>query len=107
LFDEGLGFRYEFPSQKNLIYFVIKEEEEPLMDHRFSYYEMQEYDFTTSKLSEIRGFAKAKTAIHVPNFVFYYRSADFINDENGIDEVHQPSRSALINDSCMHLNLDE
>jgi hypothetical protein len=26
LFDEGLGFRYEFPSQKNLIYFVIKEE---------------------------------------------------------------------------------
>jgi hypothetical protein len=83
LFDEGLGFRYEFPSQKNLIYFVIKEEEEPLMDHRFSYYEMQEYDFTTSKLSEIRGFAKAKTAIHVPNFVFYYRSADFINDENG------------------------
>ncbi|PTT00706.1 alpha-glucosidase, partial [Flavobacterium sp. HMWF030] len=26
LFDEGLGFRYEFPTQKNLTYFVIKEE---------------------------------------------------------------------------------
>src|SRR3954447_18585262 len=26
LFDEGLGFRYEFPTQKNLVYFVIKEE---------------------------------------------------------------------------------
>lgn len=26
MFDEGLGFRYEFPAQKNLTYFVIKEE---------------------------------------------------------------------------------
>ncbi len=26
LFNDGLGFRYEFPSQKNLTYFVIKEE---------------------------------------------------------------------------------
>ena len=26
LFDDGLGFRYEFPQQKNLNYFVIKEE---------------------------------------------------------------------------------
>ena len=24
LFDDGLGFRYEFPEQKNLVYFVIK-----------------------------------------------------------------------------------
>ncbi|HRG07475.1 MAG TPA: glycoside hydrolase family 97 N-terminal domain-containing protein, partial [Cyclobacteriaceae bacterium] len=26
LFDDGLGFRYEFPVQPNLVYFVIKEE---------------------------------------------------------------------------------
>ena len=26
LYDDGLGFRYEFPYQKNLSYFVIKEE---------------------------------------------------------------------------------
>ena len=26
LFNDGLGFRYEFPAQKNLIYFTIKEE---------------------------------------------------------------------------------
>jgi hypothetical protein len=32
LFDEGLGFRYEFPSQKNLIYFVIKEERTQFAD---------------------------------------------------------------------------
>jgi hypothetical protein len=49
LFDEGLGFRYEFPSQKNLIYFVIKEE--PNLRWRGSYrfwipgdYDTQEYD---------------------------------------------------------------
>ena len=27
LFDDGLGFRYEFPEQKNLNYFIIKEED--------------------------------------------------------------------------------
>ena len=26
LYDDGLGFRYEFPQQKSLNYFVIKEE---------------------------------------------------------------------------------
>jgi hypothetical protein len=100
LFDEGLGFRYEFPSQKNLIYFVIKEERTHLRwrgSYRFwipGDYDTQEYDFTTSKLSEIRGLSEKKTA-NVPNFVFYYRSADFINDENGRRIVHQPSRSGI------------
>jgi hypothetical protein len=38
--------------------------------------------------------------------VFYYRSADFINDENGrlYINLHE---AALINYSCMHLNLDD
>ena len=31
LFDDGLGFRYEFPLQKNLNYFVIKEERTNLL----------------------------------------------------------------------------
>ena len=31
LFDDGLGFRYEFPLQKNLNYFVIKEEHTKLL----------------------------------------------------------------------------
>ena len=26
LFNDGLGFRYEFPNQKNLVYFIIKED---------------------------------------------------------------------------------
>jgi hypothetical protein len=70
LFDEGLGFRYEFPSQKNLTYFVVKEEKTSfaMAGNHTSFwvpgdYDTQEYDFTTSKLSEIRGLSeKAKTA---------------------------------------------
>src|SRR5678816_928927 len=61
LFDEGLGFRYEFPSQKNLVYFVIKEERTQfaMTGNHTAYwipgdYDTQEYDYTTSRLSEIR-----------------------------------------------------
>ena len=62
LFDEGLGFRYEFPQQKNLVYFVIKEERTQFAlagDHTAFWipgdYDTQEYDYTRSRLSEIRG----------------------------------------------------
>src|SRR5215831_9820012 len=61
LFDDGLGFRYEFPSQKNLVYFVIKEERTQFAmtgDHTAFWipgdYDTQEYDYTESKLSQIR-----------------------------------------------------
>ena len=62
LFDDGMGFRYEFPLQKNLNYFVIKEERTQFAmtgDHTAFWipgdYDTQEYDYTESKLSEIRG----------------------------------------------------
>jgi hypothetical protein len=107
LFDEGLGFRYEFPSQKNLIY--NQRRKNPICDGGGSYrfwipgdYDT-EYDFTTSKLSEIRSLKKAKTI----NFVsttgvqtsLMMKTADglYIN-------LHE---AALINYSCMHLNLDD
>lgn len=60
LFDDGLGFRYEFPEQKNLTYFVIKEERTQFAltgNHTTWWiagdYDTQEYDYTESKLSEI------------------------------------------------------
>src|SRR5215213_2791818 len=62
LFDDGLGFRYEFPAQKSLTYFVIKEERtEFAMPGDITAwwipgdYDTQEYDYTKSRLSEIRG----------------------------------------------------
>ena len=66
LFNEGLGFRYEFPQQKNLIYFVIKEErtEFAMTGNHTAFwipgdYDTQEYDYTESKLSEIRSLFKS------------------------------------------------
>lgn len=60
LFNDGLGFRYEFPQQKNLNYFVIKEEETQFAlngDHKTWWiagdYDTEEYSYTTSKLSEV------------------------------------------------------
>ena len=61
LFNDGLGFRYEFPQQKSLNYFVIKEEHSQFGmngDHIAFWipgdYDTQEYDYTISRLSEIR-----------------------------------------------------
>lgn len=60
LFNDGLGFRYEFPMQDNLNYFVIKEEHSKFSltgDHKAFWipgdYDSQEYTYTTSLLSEI------------------------------------------------------
>ncbi len=68
LFNDGLAFRYEFPAQKQLTYFVIKEEHTQIRmtgDHRAWWipgdYDTQEYAYTESRLSEIR--SKLPTAI--------------------------------------------
>ena len=115
LFDDGLGFRYEFPSQKNLTYFVIKEERTQFAmtgDHTAFWipgdYDTQEYDYTTSKLSEIRGLSeKAKTA-NVSQTSFSttgVQTSLMLKTTDGLYiNLHE---AALINYSCMHLNLDD
>lgn len=115
LFNDGLGFRYEFPAQKNLVYFVIKEERTEFAmtgDHTAFWipgdYDTQEYDYTESKLSEIRALQnKARTAnLSQTSFsetgvqtslMMKTRDSIYIN-------LHE---AALINYSCMHLNLDD
>lgn len=68
LFNDGLGFRYEFPKQDNLKYFTIKEERTEFNladDHKTFWipgdYDSNEYPYTTSKLSEIPGLIKKAT----------------------------------------------
>lgn len=115
LFNDGLGFRYEFPEQKNLTYFVLKEERTEFAmtgDHTAFWipgdYDTQEYDFTESKLSEIRKLFSSAVTGNASQKQFsdtgvqtslMLKSADgiFIN-------IHE---AALINYSCMHLNLDD
>lgn len=60
IFNDGLGFRYEFPNQDKLKYFIIKDEltEFALTGNHKAFwipgdYDSQEYTYTTSKLSEI------------------------------------------------------
>ncbi len=115
LFDDGLGFRYEFPEQKNLIYFVIKEERTQFAmtgDHTAFWipgdYDTQEYDFTTSKLSEIRGLFKNAITANVSQTSFSptgVQTSLMMKSSDGIYiNLHE---AALINYSCMNLNLDD
>lgn len=60
LFNDGLGFRYEFPQQNNLNYFVIREEDSEIdfpTDMKAWWivadYDSQEYQYHTTKISEI------------------------------------------------------
>lgn len=115
LFDDGLGFRYEFPSQKNLTYFVIKEERTQFAmagNHTAFWipgdYDTQEYDYTTSKLSEIRGLIKSATTENVSQKSFSptgVQTSLMMKSNDGLYiNLHE---AALINYSCMHLNLDD
>jgi hypothetical protein len=60
VFDEGIAFRYEFPKQKNLNYFIISDEKSQINlagDHKTFWipgdYDSQEYAYNETKLSEI------------------------------------------------------
>jgi glucan 1,4-alpha-glucosidase len=115
LFNDGLGFRYEFPTQKNLIYFVIKEERTQFAltgNHTAIWlpgdYDTQEYDYTTSKLSEIRSLMKGAITPNASQTTFSptgVQTSLMMKTDDGIYiNLHE---AALINYSCMHLNLDD
>src|SRR6476659_9279464 len=115
LFDDGLGFRYEFPEQKNLTYFVIKEERTQFAmtgDHTAFWipgdYDTQEYDFTTSKLSEIRGLMQKSITSNVSQTSFSptgVQTSLMMKTNEGL--YININEEALIDYSCMHLNLDD
>ncbi|GAA4238281.1 glycoside hydrolase family 97 protein [Postechiella marina] len=115
LFNTGLGFRYEFPSQPNLIYFTIKEERTQFAmtgDHKALWipgdYDSQEYDYTESKLSEIR--SKFDTALTDNASQTQYsktgvQTSLMMKTDAGLYiNLHE---AALINYSCMHLELND
>ncbi|MFL9484318.1 glycoside hydrolase family 97 protein [Chitinophagaceae bacterium LWZ2-11] len=115
LYNDGLGFRYEFPSQKQLVYFVIKEERTQFAmagDHTAFWipgdYDTQEYDYTTSKLSEIRGLSEKSRTQNVSQKGFsptgVQTSLMMKTDDGLYINLHE---AALINYACMHLNLDD
>ena len=114
LYNDGLGFRYEFPYQKNLSYFVIKEELTQFAlagDHTAWWlpgdYDTQEYNFTECRLSEIAGRMKDAICGNDSQTPFSVNgvqtSLQMRTDEGLYINIHE---AALLDYPCMHLELD-
>lgn len=114
LFDDGLGFRYEFPEQPSLTYFVIKEELTEFRmagDHTAYWipgdFDTQEYQYTECRLSEIAGRFEAALCPNdsqtpfSPNGV--QTSLQMKSDDGLYINIHE---AALENYGAMHLLLD-
>ena len=115
LYDDGLGLRYIFPQQKNLNYFVIEEEhtEFAMTGDITAYwisgdYDTQEYEYTRSKLSEIRNLNESMRKPNLSQTAFSPTGVQtplLLKNENGLwINIHE---AALLDYSCMHLNLDD
>ena len=115
LYDDGLGFRYEFPEQKNLVYFVIKDEYSEFAmagDHKAFWipgdYDTQEYDYTESHLSEIRKLMKAAVTFNTSQTPFSptgVQTALMMKSADGLYiNLHE---AALVDYPGMSLELDD
>ena len=115
VYDDGVGFRYEFPEQDNLTYFTIKEEytEFAMTGNHTAYwipgdYDTQEYDYTISRLTQINDlFDKAYTG-NSSQTAFsktgVQTSLQLKTDEGLYINIHE---AALVDYACMHLDLNE
>ncbi len=115
VYDEGIGLRYEFPTQKNLVYFVVKEEHTQFAmtgDHTAWWipgdYDTQEYDYMETRLSEIRSHMREAITPNASQTPFsetgVQTSLQMKTDGGLYINIHE---AALIDYSCMHLNLDD
>ncbi len=116
LFDDGLGFRYEFPFQKKLNHFTITDELTEFAmtgDHEAYWipadHDTQEYDYTRSKLSEIRGLMKEAWTHHnkwqdLASPTGVQTSLQLKTADGIYMNLHE---AALVNYPCMHLELDD
>ena len=115
VYDDGIGFRYEFPQQENLTYFVIKEEHTQFAmpgDVTAWWiagdYDTQEYQYTRSRLSEIRGLLPGTITPNASQEQFsdtgVQTSLQLKTDDGIYINLHE---AALVDYPCMHLNLDD
>ena len=115
VYDDGVGFRYEFPEQKTMPYFVIKKENTRFAmtgDHTAWWipgdYDTQEYDYIESRLSEIRPHVEKNINTNISSTIFsptgVQTSIQMKTDDGLYINLHE---AALVDYSCMHLELDE
>ena len=123
VYNDGVGFRYEFPQQQYLPYFVVKAEHTQFAmagDYTSWWipgdYDTQEYDYTESRLTEIRGLMKSAICDNASQMQYsptgVQTSLQMKTDAMDIDgerrslyiNIHE---AALVDYSCMHLDLDD
>ena len=116
VYDEGVGLRYEFPQEgSKLNYFVVKEEctEFALTGDHIAWwipgdYDTQEYEYSRSRLSEIRPLFKKKVTDNASQTSFsetgMQTSLQLKTDDGLYINLHE---AALVNYPAMHLNLDD
>lgn len=115
VYNDGMGFRYEFPQQKNLSYFIIKDERSEFAvsdDHTAWWipgdYDTQEYEIVESKLSEIRSLMKqsiSDNASQTPISETAVQTSLQMKSPNGLYiNIHE---AACVNYPTMHLELDD
>lgn len=114
LFDDGLGFRYEFPGGQPLVYFVIKEEltEFAMAGDHLSWwipgdYDTQEYEYGECRLSEISSRFSEQVCGNSSQTLFstsgVQTSLQMKTDDGLYINIHE---AALIDYPCMHLLVD-
>ena len=115
LYDDGLGFRYEFPEQKRLKYFVIKDELTQFAmagDHTAWWipgdYDTQEYNYTVSRLSKIRGLSFTKAEGNASQQTFsptgVQTALQMKTDDGLYINIHE---AAVVDYPTTNLNLDD
>ncbi len=115
VYNEGMGFRYEFPQQKELNYFVVKEERSHFAmagDHTAWWipgdYDTQEYEHVESALSQIRGLMDAAVTPNSSQTTFSPTGVQTALQMKSADGLYiNIHEAACINYPTMHLELDD
>jgi len=115
LFDEGLGFRYEFPSQKNLSYFIVSDELTQFNlgeDHTAFWipgdFDSNEHVYSRTPLSQIDGTIGVNVNEITAKRIIgknYVQSPLMMKSKNGL--YINIFEAALVDYPAMHLEIDQ
>lgn len=115
IFDDGIGFRYEYPAQQNLTYFIIKNELTEFNltgDHKTFWipgdYDTNEQLYTISKLSEVDAWKSDMVSVggrelNVPDQYAVQTPLMMKTDDNLYINIHE---AALVDYPAMQLHVD-
>ena len=115
VYDDGVGFRYEFPQEGKLNYFQVKDERTEFAmtgDHTAWWipgdYDTQEYEYTQSRLSEVRQKMKGAITNNMSQTPFSptgVQTSLMMKTAEGLYiNLHE---AALVDYPAMHLNLND